>query len=666
MKRKVYRTLVVLFAVTVVVAVVLIASAELTSRPGFCSTCHYMKPYVEAWKTSSHADVTCTDCHFPPGIKSKVKGKLTAISMVVNYMTGVYKKSKPWAEISDASCLRSGCHEERLLEGEVGFKEAIIFDHKPHLTKLRRNKKLRCTSCHSQIVQGEHISVTESTCFLCHFKNQPDEAAIDNCTRCHEAPVAKEAVHVKYDHTFVAKQNIKCLKCHGQMQVGDGAVPIERCSSCHAEIGKIEQFEDVDFMHKNHVTDHKIECQNCHLVIQHKSISRTMAIMPECQSCHQKSHQAQLDLFSGTGGKGVPKHPNPMYEHGLNCQACHIYHEFEKGLKELGETIVAKAESCEICHGPGYAKILNQWQSLMTEKISAMERVFNKVESELNLHPVSEKVKQQTLYLMEDVRYNLQMVQQGNVVHNVAFSDELLSSANESLIKVLNILESDIVLPDFSVYSRLVPSECKNCHYGQEEINVEVFGVSFPHNVHVTLQQLECSQCHSNIRLHGELIVNRNACLSCHHTQEEVDCEQCHELQAQFYDGTVKLISEVIPDVMYEEDVECLSCHEGVVEPIEKATGEHCLNCHDSDYKDLFVEWEHDTDNSINNINDKLFSMNKENLSESDKNEVERIRYGIDLIGKDGSNGAHNIVLVEQILSEYNDILKELPVRIVD
>lgn len=666
MKRKVYRTLVVLFAVTVVVAVVLIASAELTSRPGFCSTCHYMKPYVEAWKTSSHADVTCTDCHFPPGIKSKVKGKLTAISMVVNYMTGVYKKSKPWAEISDASCLRSGCHEERLLEGEVGFKEAIIFDHKPHLTKLRRNKKLRCTSCHSQIVQGEHISVTESTCFLCHFKNQPDEAAIDNCTWCHEAPVAKEAVHVKYDHTFVAKQNIKCLKCHGQMQVGDGAVPIERCSSCHAEIGKIEQFEDVDFMHKNHVTDHKIECQNCHLVIQHKSISRTMAIMPECQSCHQKSHQAQLDLFSGTGGKNISPHPNLMFKQGLNCQACHVFHEYNGGFSELGETVVAKAESCEICHGGGYARILDQWRELMYKKIDIVEKSSGIVKEEIDRFTGSEKKKKTAGNQVADAEYNLLMVKNGNIVHNVAYSDELLLSAENGLKQALTTIGSFVNLEEISVYSQLVPSECKNCHYGQEEIDVETFGINFSHNIHIVNNHLLCSKCHSNMRRHGELIVNRNACLSCHHTQEEVNCEQCHELQAQFYDGTVKLISEVIPDVMYEEDVECLSCHEGVVEPIEKATGEHCLNCHDSDYKDLFVEWEHDTDNSINNINDKLFSMNKENLSESDKNEVERIRYGIDIIGKDGSNGAHNIVLVEQILSEYNDILKELLVRIVD
>ena len=59
-------------------------------------------------------------------------------------------------------------------------------------TILRRGKKLRCTSCHSQIVQGSHMSVTTSTCFLCHFKDQHFNQGLGTCTRCHQIP--QEAV----------------------------------------------------------------------------------------------------------------------------------------------------------------------------------------------------------------------------------------------------------------------------------------------------------------------------------------------------------------------------------------------------------------------------------------------------------------------------------------
>ncbi len=145
---------------------------EYTQRPQFCVTCHYMEPYYKSWQESSHNQVNCLKCHYPPGFKSVVRAKIVALSQVVQYVTKTYG-TKPWAEVEDASCLRSGCHETRLLAGTVPFGPdgTIRFDHSHHLKDLKRGKQLRCTSCHAQIVQGRHLTVTPSTCFLCHFKN---------------------------------------------------------------------------------------------------------------------------------------------------------------------------------------------------------------------------------------------------------------------------------------------------------------------------------------------------------------------------------------------------------------------------------------------------------------------------------------------------------------
>jgi len=623
-----------------------------------------MEPYVEAWKTSSHADVSCTDCHFPPGIKSKIKGKFTALSMTVNYFTGVYKKSKPWAEITDSSCLRSGCHEARLLEGQVSFKEGILFDHAPHLTTLRREKKLRCTSCHSQIVQGEHISVTESTCFLCHFKNQPEEVPINNCTWCHAAPIPTNAKEVKYDHSFVVSQNIECLKCHGPMQVGDGTVPIERCSACHAEIGKIQMYDNIEFIHKNHVTDHKVECQNCHQVILHKSVSKTANIMPECQSCHMKPHLAQLNLFSGTGGKNVPPHPNPMFDEGLNCQGCHIFHQLGNGYPEMGETLVAGVESCDGCHGEGYVKILEQWEDLMNEKFDLLDQAFKTVESEIVSSSVSNEKKQKTYALVNDAKFNYQLVKEGNFIHYVAYSDELLFIAHDYLRKALESLESRRTLSDISVFSKLIPSECKNCHYGLEKIGVEAFGISFLHDIHIKNSGLSCSNCHSNMQSHGELVISRQECLSCHHTQDELDCGSCHDLQARIYAGTVNFASESLPDIMYEEGVECFSCHEGADKPIDKATKEACVNCHDSDYKEILIEWQDETTESMIQISEALAILPYQSLSDEEQLKVDKIRSTLAKIEADKSKGAHNIELINQTFSEYEKFINELPGKV--
>ncbi|MFQ6610580.1 MAG: cytochrome c3 family protein, partial [Fidelibacterota bacterium] len=384
MRQKLLRYFLIGFGFLTVLAVVLLASLELTSKPAFCSTCHYMEPYVEGWKASTHSNVTCTDCHFPPGFKSKLEGKFTAISMVANYMTGIYKKGKPWAEISDASCLRSGCHQERFLFEKVLFKDKVIFDHTPHLTKLRLGKKLRCTSCHSQIVQGEHITVNETSCFLCHFKNQPDETPINDCTWCHNAPVNTDSLDVEYDHSFVLDRQIECEKCHGSMQIGDGAVPIERCSTCHADPDLLDQYRDLQTVHRTHVTDHKVECQFCHLVIQHKSVEKTKDIVLNCDSCHDNTHRAQINLFSGVGGKNTPPHPNPMFKDGLTCQACHIFHNTDGGGTSLGKSKEASAKSCETCHGEGYYRLLENWSAIMDVKIQFIDSIYNMVSEEVD------------------------------------------------------------------------------------------------------------------------------------------------------------------------------------------------------------------------------------------------------------------------------------------
>ncbi len=644
----------------IVLLLVLLATTELTSKPNFCSSCHYMESYVEGWKTSSHADVTCTKCHFPPGFKSKVKGKLTAASMVVNYMTGIYKKSKPWAEISDESCLRSGCHVERLLNGNVPFKEGIIFDHRSHLNNLRREKELRCTSCHSQIVQGEHISVTETTCFLCHFKNQPGETPINNCDWCHDAPTLSEAKG-KRDHSFIVEHNIECQKCHGEMQVGDGAVPLERCSSCHAEVDHLERYDDIEFMHSQHVTDHKVECQNCHLVIQHKSIARSSDIFPDCKTCHITTHKSQLDLFSGIGGIDVPDHPNPMYTGGLNCQACHVYHEINYNLDEFGHNVKANAESCESCHGKGYGKILDQWKLVMNKKMVELDRILLTTEEEITNYQGLRTTQSKSREFLHDAKYNFNLVKKAGIVHNVAYSDELISSALEHIKQALDLIESEKDISDISIYSTLVPSECKNCHYGMEEITVGVFDIQFSHNIHIIEQELPCSQCHSNIKQHGETIITQGDCLNCHHTQEIVACEHCHTLQAAIYSGAVDFAQDTEPDIMADEDVECRECHEGGDSIIRKASAESCQNCHDEEYGDMLIEWQAETSQLLNEIETKLLNVNRDALTAQFDSELQHIDEAIFQIKSDKSGGAHNIELITETLNEFIVVINEIP-----
>ena len=637
--------------------ILLYGAVELTSKPNFCSSCHFMEPYVEDWRSSTHSNVTCTDCHFPPGLKSKIKGKFTAASMVVNYFTGVYKKSKPLAEIEDASCLRSGCHSEQQLNKDVVFKQDIHFNHDSHLNDLRRNKKLRCTSCHSQIVQGEHMTVTESTCFLCHFKDIDSDRPMNDCTWCHSAPITVNDSIPKYDHSFVNNRQIDCTNCHGKMVVGDGDVLESRCSSCHAEIGKLEKISDHEFIHKMHVTDHKVECENCHIPIQHKSIARTEDILPECQECHLTPHRAQFDLFSGTGGKNIENHPNPMFTAGLNCKACHIFHESEFGIS--GKTF-ATGESCEKCHGEGYARLYQQWEDNMEEKLSLVKLGLDEIDSDIIKYSKTEKSTRKISNLLKDAQYNYQLVKTGNVVHNVAYSDQLLLDAYNNLQEILLMAEADLTLPSLELYNTAKPSKCQNCHYGQESKKVEVFGINFDHATHIKNDDLSCLSCHSHQNTHGETIITRDACLSCHHSQEETDCVKCHQIQTHLYDGTLEISDVILPDVMYESEVECKDCHEDGDMVISGDYAQNCSNCHDNEYDSLVQGWQDETGSRIVEIKNALSNFVYYDLDKASRQRIDSIKYGIEKIENDKSLGVHNIELTTSLLEKYQKLITEI------
>src|SRR3990167_8631675 len=121
--------------------------ADLTDVQSVRRPIYIMNPYYESWKQSSHKNIACVECHIPPGMTAELSKKYEALSMVARYFTGTYG-TNPWTEIDDAACLR--CHERRLLSGRELFGD-VLFDHAAHLSAMRRGKRLRCTSCHSQI-----------------------------------------------------------------------------------------------------------------------------------------------------------------------------------------------------------------------------------------------------------------------------------------------------------------------------------------------------------------------------------------------------------------------------------------------------------------------------------------------------------------------------------
>lgn len=545
--------------------IVLVLMVETSSQPQFCGSCHIMAPYYESWKTSSHRDVPCVDCHISPGITHEIRKKWEALSMVTSYVTGTYG-TNPWAEIDDAACLR--CHQRRLLAGEELFGD-VLFNHGPHLTELRHGKKLRCTSCHSQIVQGQHISVTSPTCILCHFKGETTAVDTTRCTLCHTVPERTvEKGMVSFNHGDVKRFDMKCEWCHSQASGPlEGTVPRERCFTCHNESARLEQYDQHQKMHQVHVTDHKVDCLNCHLEIQHGKPWHAEAAAAEsgCGGCHRSGHSPQRSLYAGVGGRGVPPMPAPMFLAGVACEGCHIQlpgHE--------ADTARATEISCMSCHGPRYHSVYQQWKAITRDRTSALRM---QLQSTTSLFPAEEPPS------LSDARYNLELVEKGKGVHNLGYSFALLQESH----RLINEARKNKGSRPLSIPWPEVPysSPCLKCHQGIELQEASAFGQRFSHESHVVGHKLECDVCH---RPHEErtssevLRFGSEGCAACHHKEKEADCRQCHS--AIMEDTVPSFRGDFAHFLHVEMTEECLSCHsieKGQIYPVDRET---CSICH--------------------------------------------------------------------------------------
>jgi nitrate/TMAO reductase-like tetraheme cytochrome c subunit len=572
---------VVVLAVFIPASVALVfLSFEVSSQPQFCGSCHIMAPYYESWLTSTHNEIACVECHIPPGITSELRKKYEALSMVARYFTGTYS-TNPWTEVDDNSCLRSGCHTKRVLLGRELFK-GVLFDHQPHLTEMRREKQLRCTSCHSQIVQGSHISVTESTCFLCHFKDTTPNTGTARCTVCHAVPEKMiTTAGLSFNHADVKRFDMDCMACHEGVIKGEGDVLPERCFTCHNEPERLRRYAETEFLHRTHVTDHKVECLNCHIEIVHKIPAREEALATECERCHspEAGHSPVRDLYRGIGGKGVEPRPAPMYLAGIRCEACH--NAAHTGLGQANEV------SCMSCHGPKYLTIYRSWQVGLVKRLEGVKA---------QLEETKKKLAGRDGALLADAEANVALVEQGHGIHNPAYARNLLESAHRASTAAL-AAAGEPAPPGVPWLQAPYPTECLDCHFGIEYLAQPAFGVEFPHASHVVAARLRCSVCHGRMDEHGTLKIGAENCERCH---EQISkpmtgvaaetCLSCHAADLGKVSEKVKFSHPQHIDA----GLDCEICHGGVsdknhrefaasAEAVPEPGHEFCSTCHSSD-----------------------------------------------------------------------------------
>jgi nitrate/TMAO reductase-like tetraheme cytochrome c subunit len=625
--------------------------------PSSCNACHIMKPYYENWKTSVHNKAGCIECHpFRPGFIT---------TAILKYFTGTYNP-RPHAIVDDSSCLKSGCHNERIKNGKTTFKGSIIFDHEVHISKTKRGEKLRCATCHSQIVQGEHISVTEKVCFLCHFKGAAKGQSITGCPSCHGVP-KKVVEHegFSFSHESYLKIGVGCNQCHIEVASGDGNVPEEKCHFCH--IPRKKSNLDLITLHKIHVTEKEIYCFNCHEEIKHGGIKLVQPFEVRCESCHEKKHSPQKELYMGVSGKGVADTPSRMFAAQVSCDGCHTdSHDRKERYKSI-------KNACVNCHGKKYDLMLDDWKREINLSLDYLSNLINDAESLLKSNLLKKEKYEGAKELLEDAIFNYNLVKNGRGEHNVEYAIKLLSSsidqyeiAKKSLNPGFSPTRRPEVLREPDGYCTKL---CHNRLGLPEKKFFDEMHIEFPHRLHSEEMELGCATCHSPEK-HKMRIITKEGCMNCHHKGENLNCRQCHPFQTELYTGKFRG-KKISADVMFSAGVTCIDCHNlkekaHTVETIKVK----CIECHEKGYDELLIQWEKDlleAESSatlkVSGLREKIESSKLlgKQVPKNSEDLLERAELIIKATGE--GRGIHNyeesIKLLQETEKEIDEMLKK-------
>ena len=659
------------------IVLLFVGGFKYTESPSFCGLCHNMKEYVDSWKTSSHNKVSCLNCHRTPGLLNHLKGKLGDLQLAITYLMVGKGTKKLHYEVDDGNCLQKGCHRRDDLKGDMVFKN-VSFPHGSHLGELRRGMRLRCTTCHAQLVQGAHLTVHETNCFICHFyraglKGEEEciSCAVGGCTSCHIEP--KGDIKVKgwnFNHRKYIARGVACEKCHINVIRGDGHIPEGKCFQCHKGPEILTTKYTSQFMHKNHVTDHKIECADCHTHIQHEigpilTLAHTSTI---CDKCHSREiHLGARELYRGYGGIGVPDSPSLMFTTNVDCIACHrkgeesraALHTTKYAEKALGET-------CVECHGEGFDETLRHWKRLLSRaEEETNQRIFNaqKVlyEAEKTRGGSSDFKKAQNL--LNEARHNNSFVLLGKGVHNIEYAFKLLNVANNRAEQTLAALDKNYKAKEFKTEMTCTTL----CHVGIEKRSVPFNDIKFSHETHVIGNGLKCADCHSARENHGKTF--QKNCSECHHGKEikQVRCEDCHISVKRLVQGKGGIGVKERPSNKLDV-VECVDCHRGVAAKKKDsldAIKKRCIECHDQSYGEMLVRWKTTSEGLLKKVGPKIDKM-REEIGKIELRRGHTFVYR-KLFGEAEFNyqlamkgdGVHNLEYTEELLEFANNRLDE-------
>lgn len=332
-----------------------------------------------------------------------------------------------------------------------------------HLVVRRKHLAgLGCAACHSFDPSGKrHVEVNRNTCFTCHFNLERFNQNTGTCLKCHDAPTRAIVIHAEstddadakptlMDHRDIVARNVECASCHFDVVTPSLRVTTRECEACHDQAQYLEGFDkrtttDVERYHAVHIGARRARCEDCHRGNEHRLVdprrvepgaSFLAPVLNDCQHCHPKHHEEQVDLLAGIGGAGVDRAvPNAMFGSRINCRGCHT--ESASDLK--GDKLIkATATACLACHSADYAQLFEQWNAELENYLAEVEALLATADKRAQeLEAAGRPLTRDSLAMLEQARQNVHLVKAGQGIHNRHFALQLLDVARRRLTSLV-------------------------------------------------------------------------------------------------------------------------------------------------------------------------------------------------------------------------------------
>jgi hypothetical protein len=464
---------------------------------------------------------------------------------------------------------------------------------------------------------------------------------------------------------------VQCKQCHLRVAEGDGRVDEKHCSDCH--VGRLKGKSDPLALHRTHVTYNAIKCLMCHEKIRHGEVELVKTFEVQCDSCHQRLHNYQKEMYMGAGARGVADTPSRMFSAQVSCDGCHTksVEVQESGVAFPGEKkLTAERQSCVACHGKNYDRMLDDWIRVSRVIVADMGAIVASGEAAVGKGPAKSKKLTDARALVADARANWSLLRAGRGAHNVEYAYKIVREGYEQVSAAYKTAgvsggpPRPAILASSSAYCLTL------CHQRVRppgELFFQEMEVRFPHALHVEDVGIQCTKCHSPDK-HKMRIVTKSECMSCHHESRDIDCGKCHKAHKDLYEGKVKPVGvSPSPDVMAEAGISCTECHE-----LKKGTQTvltvkgKCEECHSAKYGKMLIGWKEEITSKENAIAVGLEEA-REYLERSGKigknvDEERKLLKGAETNYEIVSNGrgTHNYELSMELLKSAQDSLDRI------